>query len=484
VILSEQQRRHSLDWLLTAAASAIALGLALLPLETAALALFAVTAAAAAAVTPTAALVVMLIAAPLRALMLTETPGLLPLDIGQIGLAAAAAAWLAASVVRGRSLRLVWSPVYIPLIAFIAVAGLTAFSARSLSAWLSEWLKWVQMGAIITICLSLAHEWRMLVFGLVTAGLANAIIGVLQYFGASGALHLLIDDRHFRAFGTFGQPNPFGGFMGLIAPIALLTAVGYAVRLWRQRRLHNLPPMLFYGAAGAVMTAALYMSFSRGAWLAFIISAGAAAFALPRRTAYGFAAAAAGLLLIGGLWIGGGLPSSMVERISSITQETLSAVDVRGVDVTPENYANIERLAHWQAAISMAAASPWLGVGFGNYEAAYPEFRLIYWHFPLGHAHNYYLNVLAEAGIIGLSAYLGLWFGIALIIWRTRCHPDPLARCVGVGLLASWVYLAVHSLTDKLYVNNMFLHLGAVIGIAAVLYRQTWNGLTWHARLA
>jgi O-antigen ligase len=473
-----------LDWLLIAAAGVISVNLALLPLETAALALFLVTATAAAAVTPTAALVIMLIVAPLRTLMLTETPGLLPLDIGQISLAAAAAAWLAASIVRGRSLRLVWSPVYIPLIAFIAVTGLTAFSARSLSAWLSEWLKWVQVGLIITICLSLAHEWQMLVFGLVAAGLANAIIGVLQYFGVSGALHLLIDDRHFRAFGTFGQPNPFGGFMGLIAPIALLAALGYAIRFWRQRRPHNLLPMLFYGAAGAVMAVALYMSFSRGAWLAFIISAGAAAFALPRRTAHGLAIAAAGLFLVSGLWLSGRLPSSIVERISSITQETLSITDVRGVDVTPENYANIERLAHWQAAVNMATASPWLGVGFGNYEAAYPEFRLIYWHFPLGHAHNYYLNVLAEAGMIGLFTYLALWVGIALIIWQTRRHPDPLARCIAVGLLGSWIYLAVHSLTDNLYVNNLFLHLGTVIGIAAILYRQTRNGLRWLARHA
>jgi putative inorganic carbon (HCO3(-)) transporter len=480
-----RQPRQSLsEWLLIAVAGVIAISLALLPLETTTLTLFLITTAIVSAVTPSAALVIMLIVAPLRTLMITEAPGLLPLDVGQIGLGAAAAAWIAASIVRERSFRLIWSPVYVPLIAFVAVTGLTAFTAWSLTAWLSEWLKWVQVVLVVVICLSLAHEWRMLIFGLVVAGLANAIIGILEYFGLSGALHLLINESHFRAFGTFGQPNPFGGFMGLVAPIALLTGLGYAVRFIRQRDIESLLPALFYAAAGIVMAVALYMSFSRGAWLAFAASAGAMAFALPRRVVYGVAIAAAGLLLIAGLWLGGRLPQSIVERISSITQETLSISDVRGVDVTPENYANIERLAHWQAAVNMATAFPWLGVGFGNYEIAYPEFRLLNWHFPLGHAHNYYLNVLAEAGMIGLLTYLALWVGVALIIWQVRRHPDPLARCIGVGLLGSWTYLAVHSLTDNLYVNNVFLHIGIMIGVAAVLYRQARNGTRWHARHA
>ena len=54
----------------------------------------------------------------------------------------------------------------------------------------------------------------------------------------------------------------------------------------------------------------------------------------------------------------------------------------------------------------MAGDRPWLGVGFGNYGAAYEEYALINWPDPLGHAHNYYLNLVAEIGFIGLGAYL------------------------------------------------------------------------------
>ena len=85
-----------------------------------------------------------------------------------------------------------------------------------------------------------------------------------------------------------------------------------------------------------------------------------------------------------------------------------------GVEVNDANFAIIERLAHWQAAVEMIRAHPWLGIGFGNYAAAYPAYALIRWPNPLGHAHNIYLNMAAETGLIGLLLYLLLWIVIGL----------------------------------------------------------------------
>jgi O-antigen ligase len=270
--------------------------------------------------------------------------------------------------------------------------------------------------------------------------------------------------------------------MGLCAPLAITAALGYGLRvwvLWRKTRRLNLSTLslsLLYGALSGLLVAGVFISWSRGAWLAFGVSIGVILFALPRHLWRSLSLIAVVGVVVGGLWLTGRLPASIVSRVNSAFVETFSTADVRGVDITSANYALVERLAHWQAAVNMATEHPWLGVGFGNYEVAYPMYRLINWKFPLGHAHNYYLNVLAETGIIGLISYCVLWTGLLLFTWQARKHPDPLARLIAIGLLGTWTYLAAHSLTDNLYVNNLFLHLGVMIGTVGLLYEQMRSG--------
>ncbi len=438
--------------------------------------LFVAGCALVAAMTPLAAAAVLVIIAPMRTLIATEAQFQLPLDVGQIAFAVLVAAWAAHHIVFKRALpRLTWSPLYVPLLLFFTWVGLSGFNALSVAAWAAEWLKWLQIIILIAFVLDAAQQrrWEWLLSGLVLAGLTNALIGLYQFLGGSGADHLVILDRFFRAFGTFGQPNPFAGFLGLLAPLATTAAAGYSLLFWQRRTDWNLASIAaFYWVATGFIILGIGISWSRGAWLGFAASFGVVAFSLPRKVRYGLFFAGGIIGLVALLWFTGLLPASITERISSSTEEFFAFEDVRGVDITPENYAVVERLSHWQAALNMTRANPWLGVGMGNYEAAYPSYRLLNWDEPLGHAHNYYLNILAETGLIGLLVYGKVWIFIIWLTWRARQHPDPLSRWVASGLLGSWFYLAVHSFFDNLYVNNLFLHIGLMVGILAVLYRQ------------
>ncbi|MDX2160639.1 MAG: O-antigen ligase family protein [bacterium] len=447
---------------------------------------------------PFAPLTFLLISAPIRTLFATESPVQIPLDIGQWLLIVSILAWLFhTSLFRQALPRVRLSTVLGLVIGFTAAGALSAFGAYSTATWLLEWLKWVQILILIVLVCDLAHarRWEHLIAALVAAGLVNAIIGIYQYFGGSGADHLIINERFFRAFGTFGQPNPFGGFMGLIAPIAVASTLGYALRSWaafrvtRQWSISHLFHLAFYGLSSIVIAAALFMSYSRGAWLGFGISMIGLMFAVPRKVWQG-----AALIVVIGLgaallWMSGRLPASITDRVASATQETFSFTDVRSVEITGENYALVERLAHWQAALNMAQTHPFTGVGLGNYEVAYDQFRLINWKFPLGHAHNYYLNVFAETGIIGLWCYLVMWGGIIVLTWRmTRRHPDLYTRLTAAGLLGTWLYLSAHSLTDNLYVNNLFIHIGVMLGILAALSPEQFTHsvgkrMAWGSRI-
>jgi hypothetical protein len=99
----------------------------------------------------------------------------------------------------------------------------------------------------------------------------------------------------------------------------------------------------------------------------------------------------------------------------------------------------------------------------------YPRHALVNWPLALGHAHNYYLNLLAETGIVGLAAYLIAWAVILALTLRALRQTTDLQRGIALGLLGTWAHLAVHSFFDKLYVNNLFLHLGAMLGLIGVL---------------
>ncbi len=434
-----------------------------------------------AAITPLAGITILMLLAPMRTLIATEATIQLPIDIGQLALAGLLISWTMYRIARGERLfQGFWTPFTTVITIYVIITGLTVFAATSVAAWLDDWLKWVQILILIVVVKNIAsgQRWRWLVFALVAGGFANALIGIYEFFGGSGALHLVIDDKFFRAFGTFGQPNPFGGFMGLILPLAFMAFTGYSIRAWKRWHLDHyvsaldLLAVTFYGVASATMLGAIGMSWSRGAWLGLGGAIVVMVFALPRNALRGLLALIFLIGVFGVLWLTGTLPRSVIDRLNSSTQEFFAFEDVRGVDITSENYAVAERLAHWQAALNMIESHPWLGIGLGNYEIVYPQYRLINWPEPLGHAHNYYLNIFAEAGFIGFLGYIKVWLVIIALTWKIRNHPDILARLIGIGLLGTWAYLSIHNFFDNLYVNNLFLHLGLMLGIVAVLVSQ------------
>jgi O-antigen ligase len=234
---------------------------------------------------------------------------------------------------------------------------------------------------------------------------------------------------------------------------------GWSVLLTR----HGAAALITAGAT-ALLVGGLLSSWSRGAWLGFAAGAAVMLFFWPRRRWQGILLAAGSVAALGVAWQLGLIPAALADRLVGWTAD-LGMGDVRGVDITDANFAIVERLAHWQAAVGMAREQIWLGVGFGNYEAVYPEHALLNWPNALGHAHNYYLNLLAEVGFVGLLAYLLFWGAVLLQTLRMVSRRSWPWRGVALGLLGVWIALAIHHMLDKLYVNNLYLYLGVLLGL-------------------
>ena len=183
------------------------------------------------------------------------------------------------------------------------------------------------------------------------------------------------------------------------------------------------------------------------------------------------------LLLLGAM---GGLspdvlPAPITARLADVPAYLGVGIEqIVAQPVNDENFSVIERLAHWLAAQRMWETAPWLGVGPSNYATVYSSVRLPLWEDALGHAHNIYLNVLAETGLIGLAAYLLMWTGVAGWLWR-RTRQQQLGsweQALLVGVLGVVAHLTVHQLFDNLYVQGIQLHAALWLGAAVAIANQ------------
>jgi O-antigen ligase len=232
------------------------------------------------------------------------------------------------------------------------------------------------------------------------------------------------------------------------------------------------------------------MSWSRGGWLGLaaglLVVAGLRNRRAAALTVAALIIAVLALAILGTTW----LSDAIAERLSDVGAYVVGPDPAR-TEITDANFAVLERLAHWQAGLRMFADYPWLGVGIGNYAVAYERYALPYWYDALGHAHNIYVNFLAETGILGAGAFVLFWLSALWFAWRTaagsalalgntasvhtpglnNAYPTALA----IGVLGTLAYLSVHSLFDNLFVQHMQLQLALLLGGLA-----PWNTASVH----
>jgi O-antigen ligase len=132
-----------------------------------------------------------------------------------------------------------------------------------------------------------------------------------------------------------------------------------------------------------------------------------------------------------------------------------------------------ERLEIWSTTPEIIAAHPVLGVGQGNYPIVSPEFGLVdVGGAPFDHAHDLFLNVASELGIVGLLLLLAMLLAVARSAKTVLAHRDSEFFPLGVALSASLLALLVNSITEYPLRENLILAtLLIVIGLLAGMER-------------
>jgi putative inorganic carbon (HCO3(-)) transporter len=461
-----------------------ALAIALLPLTWATLLVAGTIATVATLAQPMLGVLLLLPAVPFGSVWQVHLGGM-NVGLAELLLGLTLVAWLLRQVAQRRirrgtlpqaqpgSLPWQWPPLAMPLALFVGVALLSSAGTASLEHSVKELIKWFEVLALYLVVsyeirAASGSRWvRPLVAALLLSGALAALQGIYQFLFQVGPDPFILFGRFMRAYGTFEQPNPYGGYLGLTLPVAVGVAAAWLLRMGGRLPVRWLALAV---GCGGLMLAALVMSWSRGAWLGFAAGLAVMAIAIAVRSGRGvvltitLVAILAYVLLAGGVTV---LPPSIVARFADLAPQLGLAglADVRGAEITDANFSVLERMAHWQTALAMWADHPWLGVGIGNYEPTYGPYALPLWPAPLGHAHNYYLNIAAEAGLLGLLAYLLLWFLALFGAWRTVRRANGWSFGLSLGILGVLVHLSVHNLFDNLYVHAMYLQLAILLAL-------------------
>ncbi len=342
--------------------------------------------------------------------------------------------WLAKQWIDGE-VKIKWNPLFLPMAAFAVLiviqlaAGGTAYRHDTVSGALL-YCAYAMLCFLSSQVLFRNFQARRLAFVFSIYGAALASFALLQGIASNGKLYWMRTPRMGgQIYGPYVNHNHYAGLMEMLVPIPLVLSVSHLASS-RQRMLA--------AATAAVMASTIFLSGSRGGMLALLMELLIFAVVLVRRQRGIKTAVSVGafLLIVISLltWVGGG---ELGRRVSSISTETRS-------EITGGMRLTIDR-----DALHMFAKKPVLGWGLRAFPVVYPQFRSFYTNFFVNEAHNDYLQLLVEMGLLGFGAML--WFLIVVYrraVSKIKDWTSDVSGTVTLACMLGCSGILVHSAVD------------------------------------
>lgn len=325
-----------------------------------------------------------------------------------------------------------FSPLLPPLALFFLVVVAQWLLRTTASAYSTRIELMLLVGTLLFLFLCVQvfrtlQDWRSFVWFGMGLGFVVSVFGILQHLTFNGKLYWVRELTYGGIpFGPYVNRNHFAGLMELLIPLALVPLVLGKVR--RER--------LVVVALCAIMPiTALFLSASRGGIVSFFVQFALLAFLLLRRRGLAKRLLAVSAVLLTALmivtWLGVG---RILQRFSSL--QTL--------EVTEGKRAAMRRGA-WHIFLDHPVA----GTGLGTLQTVYPPYETLYDAKIVNHAHNDYLEALAETGVLGglcCAWFLGVLLLKSFSLFQQADFSFPAALQLS-GTVACAGFL-VHALVD------------------------------------
>lgn len=260
-------------------------------------------------------------------------------------------------------------------------------------------------------------------------GAALASFALIQGISSNGKLYWIRQPRMGGwIYGPYVNHNHYAGLMEMLVPIPLVLSL---------TRLASAKTRNLAAAAAAVMVGTIFLSGSRGGMLAIVTELVILAVILTKQKRGLRSAIGLGLFLVIVIalltWIGGG---ELSQRIASVgTSHSELPSDIR-------SFINRD-------GFRMFLKKPVLGWGLGTFRVVYPQFRTFYTNFFVNEAHNDYLQLLVETGLLGFATMV--WFLVSLYTTAVKKIKNWSVEISGAVTLACLLGLSgilVHSAVD------------------------------------
>lgn len=365
-------------------------------------------------------------------------------------------------------------PLAAPLSAELVANG--ARNSLSLDPYATRW--WLVKAVSVLVYFSSAlvlidskRRAKQVVFGIIIFGAAAAFFGIVQELVNPGAIYGLRPTPQAISFGPFVNRHHFAGFMEMTIGVTLSVLIGGGVLPNRRA---------FVVFALALMCIAALMTGSRGGILsifgvvAFIL---AVKFIIYKREGKRQELSVRKLLIA---------PAAIVLVLGIFGSALfLGSGDLvaRGFGAGNADDISNGRFHFWSVSLKIAEANPIIGVGFDAFGAAFPKYDTWPGRFRLEQAHNDYLQMLTDGGIIGLALIGVFIFLFAKLALRNISNStDAVHRSFAIGAFAGCLGIMIHSFFDFPLRTNSNIFFFALLVVVAVLPGEMFERQRKHRR--